>query len=147
MVQQLRESINFELPSRVGRIYDSRDSAITARLFGGMPISRAAAEVLCQRGLVAQDDSFFWRADPRLLVPSMVRLTAAQIAAVIAEIQSPLCILLAEEGIQQFRQAEVQQQRTLFSGARIEYLPGGHHFHMEQSAAPMAEIIQAFLEN
>ncbi len=147
VVSQFRQSLSFELPDRVGRLYESKDQAISARLFGGMPIGREAAGILCKRGLVKHDAGFCWRADPRLLAPSMVRLTHAQLKAMVAEIHSPMCLILAEEGIRHFRQDEFQRHLDSFAGAQIEYLPGGHHFHLEQSASAMADIIQAFLEN
>ena len=144
---QLRKAVGTLLAygKKTPPVYDHFDAAVAARQRGGFGLGADAAKRLCRRGLVEKNGKYHWRTDQKVTLPSLLRLTEAQASAFAAAITAPVCILLAEQGIAQSDPAWVQRRSQAFSNARIQYLPGGHHFHMEDTVSRMLEIIQAFL--
>ena len=145
--KQLRRAITSFLSQETNQApeYSSLEDAVSARRSGGFGVNEEAARLLCQRGLECRGQKFFWRSDSAVTLPSLLRLSEAQATAFIRAIRAPVCLILAKNGIREPMADWVKQRLEVFPAARIEVLTGGHHFHMEAAAAPMAEVIQAFL--
>lgn len=127
---------------RARRSYSNLAQAVEARQRVS-DISTPAAELLLQRSLLQGDDHYQWRTDPRLRQPSALKLTQGQIEAVLAAINCPVHFLVAEQGLMPERLLQhVLAEQPAISVYR---LPGQHHFHMEQSAVAVADIINCHL--
>ena len=62
-------------------VYATLEAGVQARMKGMVAVSREAAELLAQRGLMPVPGGYSWRSDSRLTLPSPVRLSEAQAMA------------------------------------------------------------------
>jgi pimeloyl-ACP methyl ester carboxylesterase len=122
--------------------YESLQRALEVRCrVGG--IAEAVARPIVERGLKLIDDEWLWRADPRLNYASAFKLSAAQIALLIQQLAiMPHLLLLAENGLAGRMRDNGELANTAL---RYEILPGGHHFHLEERVAVIAERVNSFL--
>ncbi|MGA8135880.1 MULTISPECIES: alpha/beta hydrolase [Pseudomonas] len=118
-----------ELQDKRKSVHGTLDRAIEARMKGMVAVSREAAELLAQRGLMPVPGGYTWRSDNRLTLPSPLRLTEEQAMAFIRRIACPAQLVVAEQGI--LAQHKDLLDRLPFS---LEHLPGGHHLHLNDEA-------------
>ena len=108
-------------------------------------VSREAAELLAQRGLMPVPGGYTWRTDSRLTLPSPLRLTHAHALAFARSLQCPAKLVMAQQGML-LAQPSITQ---LVEGLAIEVaqLPGGHHLHLDDDvgAGLVADCFKAFL--
>lgn len=122
--------------------YATRESAIEARKSGGH-LSHSSAQTLVDRGLVALPNGFTWRSDPRLTLPSVMRLTEEQVLAFMSNISAPTFLIRADSGWP-VTENFFEQRLACVSGARMETLSGYHHLHLDEPE-PVAELLNGFL--
>ncbi|MCW8157765.1 alpha/beta fold hydrolase [Stutzerimonas stutzeri] len=124
-------------------VYATFDQAVQARMKGVGAVSREAAELLAQRGLMPVPGGYTWRTDARLMLPSAMRLTRAHALAFVARVTCSASLVLAEQGL--MNQPELME---LVDGLPfdVQRLPGGHHLHLddEAGAEAVAEVFNAF---
>ncbi|MBV1915557.1 MAG: alpha/beta hydrolase [Pseudomonadales bacterium] len=124
--------------------YSTYKQALEARKRAVGSISEEAAVLLLERGLVKSELGYGWRTDPLLTVPSMLMLTPEQSEQFAAQIDVPVCMVLAEGG--RIAKSEAFGQLSeRFQDIEIHQLEGGHHLHMEKQAPAVADIINRFL--
>ena len=139
------------------RVYPSIEDAVkaTARLAPGKQwLSEEAARAMVERAVVpyistpaAQmalssaraagenvqgftDESVCFRHDPRLQWPSLQYFTREQVDAIFANVQCPVCLIIAEDGWP-FGSRERESVVRLLKPAHMKTLPGSHHFHAD----------------
>lgn len=126
-------------------VYAEMARAVEARMKGVGAVSREAAELLAQRGLMPVPGGYTWRTDSRLTLPSPLRLSWAHAQAFVRALQCPVSLVLAEQGMMG-AQAAV---RTLLQDLPFEVhrLPGGHHLHLDDEAGAqlVADCFNPFL--
>jgi pimeloyl-ACP methyl ester carboxylesterase len=128
---------------RENRVYTSIDAAVASRT--GVSPPPAAARRLVERNLRPCEGGYTWTTDLRLRGASAVKMTGGQIEAVLAALTMPTLLLLAEQGFG--RHPEIlKQARQHISQLELEFVPGGHHFHMESGVATVAQRISTFLQ-
>ena len=122
-------------------VHPTLERAIEARMKGMVAVSREAAELLGQRGLMPVPGGYTWRSDSRLTLPSPVRLTRAQVQSFVDRITCPGLLVVAESGMLATHRASLD--RLPFT---LEYLPGGHHLHLndELGATLVADCFNRF---
>lgn len=134
--------------SRPPRTFATREDYLRRRAAQGNP--RPVAEALSARALEETPDGFRLRGDPRLFASSAVRLTQAQVAAVLRAIDCPVLNVWASEGVRRHRPGIADLARLgaeLIPGYESLDLPGDHHFHLDPAVAgPMARAILDFLD-
>lgn len=117
-------------------VYATIDEAVAARMKGVAAVSQEAAELLAQRGLTPVPKGYTWRTDPRLMLPSVLRLTQAHAWSFVDRIQCPRLLIAGKQGML-VRQpdfiAEVQKRPI-----ELVCLPGGHHLHLDNDAGAQA---------
>ena len=128
---------------KIRSIYPDINLAIKARERGMFPLGHAAAKALTERGVIAQEGGFSWSTDPRLLAPSMIKLSREHLHAFINHVSAPIKLLLAEGGLPKLY-ANYLQEVNQFPQVEYELLFGGHHLHMEQEVDVIAERLNAF---
>ncbi|WP_460115455.1 alpha/beta hydrolase [Pseudomonas sp. H2_D02] len=130
-----------ELQQKRKPVYKTLDRAIEARMKGLVAVSREAAELLAQRGLMPVPGGYTWRTDNRLTLPSPLRLTDEQAMAFVARIACPAHLVVAADGMLAHHPELLE--RLPFSH---EQLPGGHHLHLndESGAALVADCFNRF---
>ena len=126
-------------------MYAEFDRAVQARMRGVGAVSREAAELLAQRGLMPVPGGYTWRTDSRLTLPSPLRLTQAHALAFVRSLQCPAKLVMAQQGMLLAQPSMTQ----LVEGLSIEVaqLPGGHHLHLDddEGAGLVADCFKAFL--
>jgi len=122
-------------------VYPSLEEGVQARMKGMVAVSREAAELLAQRGLMPVPGGYSWRSDSRLTLPSPVRLSQAQAMAYVRRVSCPASLVVAADGMLA-RHTELLEQLPF----EQTLLPGGHHLHLndEQGAALVADCFNRF---
>ncbi|MBT8765254.1 alpha/beta fold hydrolase [Metapseudomonas boanensis] len=117
-------------------VYAAIDRAVEARMKGVGAVSREAAELLAQRGLMPVAGGYTWRTDSRLTLPSPLRLTRAHALAFARSLKCPALLVLAEHGLLQTEPKFVE----LLDGLPLDVrrLPGKHHLHLDDEAGAQA---------
>ena len=140
-VERLREAVvaTRALPGKRLRVFPDLGPAVRARMKAN-ELGEAAARLLVERGVAAVDGGWCWSSDPRLTLPTMVRMTEAQIEDLVAGITCPAKVLFADPA-QPYLPDPVRRRRAaLLPAGELVVLPGGHHLHMEQPADVAAAI-------
>ena len=133
--EQLGKSLLAQL--RLGHkrkpIYADQDQAIQARMKGAVAVTREAAELLAQRGLMPVPGGYTWRSDSRLTLPSAVRITTDQAMAFVAAIGCPTHLVVASQGL-------LAQNQALLSDLpfAVTSLSGSHHLHLDDESGAQA---------
>ena len=126
------------------RFFANLGEAVSAQQAGGM--APEPARLIAERNLRACAQGFTWTTDPRLRGPSAVKLTPGQVDATLGALVMPTLLLLAEQGHGGRYEAMYRLARRAIPELRTEYIPGSHHFHMEQPAVQaVATKISEFL--
>lgn len=124
-------------------VYASLELAIKARERGMFPLSREAATALTLRGVVARDGGFSWSTDPRLMAPSIFKMSREQLAAFLNRVEAPIKLLLADNGLPKLY-ANYLEEVNRFPQVDYEVLSGGHHLHMERESDLIAKKLNDF---
>jgi len=145
-VPRLREALAAQraLRDKRLRVFPDADSAVRARQFAsrvpGSGLGEAEVRLLVARGLRAVDGGYTWSSDPRLTLPTLVRMTEAQVEALVAGISCPVRAIFADPA-QPYLPDGLRRSRTrLLPAGEIVVMPGGHHLHMQQPAEVAAAI-------
>lgn len=129
---------DFAGQGRPARAFNSLDDAAAARM-KVMPMSRAAALSIAERGTYQGDDGkLYWRSDRRLALASPHKLTAGQWQSVLEGIRAPLLFIAAEQGFGQQILALTSARPKDFS---LLELDGDHHCHMDSCAKEVAKAV------
>lgn len=125
--------------------YPDLASAVAARVAGGVtPLDTLTAIPLVERNAAPTADGHVqMRTDSRLLKPSLVRFTPAQVLALLADIQAPVLLIEGEQGILGERDW-AEKARQAVPHLTRQVVAGGHHLHLEPEAvARVAQVITA----
>ncbi|KJK05478.1 MULTISPECIES: alpha/beta hydrolase [Pseudomonas] len=122
-------------------VHPTVDQAVDARMKGVVAVSREAAELLAQRGLMPVPGGYTWRSDSRLTLPSPTRLSESQALSFVQRIECPAHLVVAADGMLVRHKALLEQ---LPFGQTL--LPGGHHLHVndEKGATLVADCFNRF---
>ncbi|MCW2267291.1 Tropinesterase [compost metagenome] len=122
-------------------VHPTLERAVEARMRGQVAVSREAAELLAQRGVMPVPGGYSWRSDSRLTLPSPTRLSQAQALSFVQRIACPAQLVVAADGMLT-RHPELLEQLPF----AWEPLPGGHHLHLndESGARLVADCFNQF---
>jgi pimeloyl-ACP methyl ester carboxylesterase len=128
------------------RVFPDAASAARARLQAGTgDLGEAAALLLVERGLRKVDGGFAWRSDPRLTMPTAVRMSEAQSRDLIANIECPTRVIYADPPQNYFPDALRRERAALLRNGELVVLSGSHHLHMDDAAGTAAAIGDFFI--
>ena len=145
-VPRLREALAAQraLRDKRLRVFPDVDSAVRARQFAsrvpGSGLGEAEVRLLVARGLRAVDGGYTWSSDPRLTLPTLVRMTEAQVEALVAGISCPVRAIFADPAQPYLPDGLRRSRNRLLPAGEIVVMPGGHHLHMQQPAEVAAAI-------
>ncbi|PZQ46827.1 MAG: alpha/beta hydrolase [Rhodovulum sulfidophilum] len=134
-----------ERKARPARVFAARADYVHRR--GRRGNARRTAEALSERALEQVADGFRMRADPRLFASSAVKLTRADVVAVLRSIECPVLNIWAKDGIRSQRPKADDLARLgpeLIATYEAIELAGDHHFHLDAPTA--GEIARAILD-
>jgi len=125
------------------RVFADAQIAVDARQRAN-GLSQVAAQALVSRGLKAVPGGFSWSSDPRLTLTSPQRYTEEQILAVLAGIQAPTLVVLADPEPPFLPRATIDKRIAQVRDIVVQRLPGTHHLHLEDPDA-VADSILGYL--
>ncbi|WP_226467239.1 alpha/beta fold hydrolase [Luteimonas panaciterrae] len=147
-VTRLREAVaaTRALAGKRLRTFPSLETAVRARMqAGALGVSEMAARLLVDRGAraVHTDEGlggYEWSSDPRLTLPTMVRMTVEQVRNLIAGIECPTRVIYADPPQPYLPEPLRSENVALLPRGERVIVPGTHHLHMEQPAVVAAAI-------
>lgn len=142
---RLREAVAARraLAARPPRLIPDIETAVAARLAASR-MTPAAARLIVERNLRRVDGGYAWRSDPRLTLPTQLRLTEDTVQAMLRAIEAPVLVLAADPSPSYFSPEVRTQRLACLADGRLELITGGHHLHMEQAprvAAPLRRFL------
>lgn len=147
-VAQLRKHLDDDarLSARPERHFESAEAFVRRRVQAGN--AKTVATGLADRALEAGPEGYRVRADARLQAGSAVKMSEAQIIAVMQAITAPVLSLWATDGLD--RSDWARQIRALaethVAQLMVDRIEGDHHCHLNPTAAnEIAERITHFL--
>ena len=121
----------------------NREDVIRRRCSVGLSLD--AAEILARRSLLhVQDKGYFWRFDQRLKGASAVKFSKDDLSDILGNIEIPVMLAIASDGYAN-SSSELDAISETLTRCEIVRVKGGHHFHMEESAQYLSQIIDDFL--
>ncbi|MFO1506600.1 MAG: alpha/beta hydrolase [Lysobacterales bacterium] len=145
LVGQLRHALDERLAaSGPLRTFDNLESAVAMRVRAN-GLTAQAARPLVERGVKRVVGGWQWSSDPRLMSPSALRLTEAQVRSALQAVRAPTLLVLADPPTRHLPRDEVEARAAEVPDLQIVRVPGHHHLHME-NATKVAEPILAFLD-
>ncbi|WP_149195378.1 alpha/beta fold hydrolase [Luteimonas suaedae] len=121
------------------RLFVDPAPAIRARMQAN-GLSEPVARLLVERGLLAVDGGHVWSSDPRLTLPTPIRMTDAQVDDLVAGIACPTRVIYADPPQAYLPEPERSRRARLLPRGELVVVPGSHHLHMEDPAAVAAAI-------
>ena len=142
--RQMRKALEDKpgLLIRGNRVFANSQEAVASRTRKGL--SESAAKQLVKRNLRTCSGGMTWTTDPRLHGASAVKLTEAQIRAVLKALLMPTLLMRAGDAAHQTAEYIESVQRDI-DNLVIRTIKGGHHFHMECGASDVAQYMKQFL--
>ena len=140
--EQLRRAIleRAERGAREAKVYPDREALVATRLRGPTPLSALSAPDIVARGAEPVAEGWRWRSDEKLKLASEIKLTPELVRGFVARIPCPILLLLSDSGrMERFYGMEAHARNLEIAEVR-----GGHHFHMEEPAAEVAERLDGF---
>lgn len=119
------------------RPYDTLEHLVELRRQAG-GLSEAAARLIVERGTEHTGAGWRFASDPRLTLPSPLRMDEAQVRACIAAIRAPTLIVLADPPTSYLDTAAARARLDAFAKPTVLRLAGHHHLHMESGEAHSA---------
>lgn len=122
------------------RVIPDLATAVAARLAASR-MTPEAARLIVERNLRPVEGGYAWRSDPRLTLPSHLRLTEDTVQAILRAIEAPVLVVAAEPPPPYFTPAVRAARLACLADGRVEVIDGGHHLHMEQAARVAAPLL------
>jgi len=143
--QRLREHVRAAraLPTRRLRVFPDLAAPIRARMMTNQ-LSEPCARLLVERGVKPVDGGYSWCSDQRLMLPTAMRLSEAQIDDLLAAIECPTQVIYATPAQAYYPEPLRSERISLLRDGRLAVFPGTHHLHMEHPQR-VAEVIRTFL--
>lgn len=131
------------LSSKRLRVFPDLSAPIRARMMTNQ-LSVESARLLVERGVREVPGGYSWCSDPRLMLPTAVRMSEGQIDDLLAAIACPVQVIYASPAQSYYPEPLRSERLRHLRDGRVAVLPGNHHVHME-APAEVAEIIRRFL--
>ncbi|MEN6539499.1 MAG: alpha/beta fold hydrolase, partial [Mizugakiibacter sp.] len=125
------------------RVFANVEEAVQARVRAG-GLDAAQARPIVERGLKAVAGGHTWSSDPRLTLPSPLRIEETQLRRLLAGIAAPTLLLLADPITPYLPTATMDARAACVAAIRVQRMAGGHHLHLERPQA-VAEALLPFL--
>lgn len=132
-----------ETSRRPPRVFASIDIAIRARVAAG-GLDAEEARPIVERNLREADDGFRWRSDPRLRLTTPLRIDETQLRRLLAGIEAPTLLLLAEPATPYLPTALMAARAGCVMDIHVARIAGPHHLHIRE-ARQIAEHVADFL--
>ncbi|MFT6031131.1 MAG: pimeloyl-ACP methyl ester carboxylesterase [Oleiphilaceae bacterium] len=145
VLPQLRKAVTkaMQIKSKVS-VFPTIEHAVKTRMMGLGHVNKMSAEMLVSRGTKEVEGGFSWTTDPKLLKPSFLRFTEAQVEAIFSGILCPVKLIRGESGYFSVY-GDLKMRLEYFQDVEQVSVLGGHHFHMDGDVKRTAEYVNAYL--
>ncbi|MFP7723364.1 alpha/beta fold hydrolase [Lysobacter sp. A3-1-A15] len=143
--ERLRDAFKaFAAPRRPLRVFPDIATAVRARMQAN-GLSEPVARLLVERGIVPTQDGaggrgYAWRSDPRLTLPTAIRISESQVRDLVAGIQCPVRVVYANPAPAYFPDVLRHARAGCLQRGEVVVMDGSHHLHMEDPAGVAAAI-------
>ncbi|OFS97680.1 hydrolase [Stenotrophomonas sp. HMSC10F06] len=143
--QRLREHVRAAraLSTRRLRVFPDLAAPIRARMVANQ-LSEPCARLLVERGVKPVEGGYSWCSDQRLMLPTAMRLSEAQIDDLLAAIECPTQVIYATPAQSYYPEPLRSERIGLLRDGQLAVFPGTHHLHMEHPDV-VGEVIRRFL--
>lgn len=142
VTQQITKSISSSLllHHRARHYYDTKESAVLARVNGKFSVLPEAAFALAQRGVHYEEGGYFWSSDPKLLGPSEITLSQDVAQESIDAFTKKSLVILGDKGLLAPR---VNHEPWIRDNPKLDIhcIPGGHHLHMSSDIHVLSDML------
>jgi pimeloyl-ACP methyl ester carboxylesterase len=128
---------------RAPRVFKSADEALAARVAVG-DLTADEARPLVEHSLREVEGGYVWSSDARLRLPTPLRIDELQLRRLLAGIEAPTLLLLADPETPYLPRATMEARAACVRDIRVERIGGRHHLHL-QHPEQVAERARAFL--
>ena len=128
---------------RAPRVFGNIDEALAARVAVG-DLQPDEARGLVMRGLRPVEDGYVWSSDPRLRLPTPLRMEEMQLRRLLAGIEAPTLLMLADPETPYLPREKMIARAACVRDIRVERISGRHHLHL-QHPQQVAQLLLAFL--
>ncbi|MGH8182440.1 MAG: alpha/beta fold hydrolase [Rhodanobacteraceae bacterium] len=125
---------------RAPRIFASIDAAVAARVAAG-GLDAEEARPIVERNLRAVAGGQAWRSDPRLRLTTPLRIEETQLRQVVAGIEAPTLLLLAEPATPYLPAPLMDARAACVADIRVKHIAGPHHLHIRHPQAVATSIL------
>lgn len=145
--QRLRDHVQSSraLARKQLRVFPDLATPVRARMMANQ-LSEACARLLVERGVEAVEGGYRWCSDPRLMLPTAIRLSEAQIDNLLQAIACPVQVIYATPAQSYYPEPMRSERLRHLRDGRVAVFAGNHHLHMEDPAQ-VATVIQDFLDS
>ncbi|NII12153.1 alpha/beta hydrolase [Oleiagrimonas sp. C23AA] len=112
------------------RVFASISEAIAARA-AASDLAADLAQPIIERAVRAVEGGYSWRSDPRLTVPTTLRLAESQVRDLLAGISAPTRLVLARPTTPYLPDRLMAERIACINDIQAQHLDGGHHLHLE----------------
>jgi len=126
------------------RVFADLAAPIRARMMANQ-LSEPCARLLVERGVMPVEGGYRWCSDPRLMLPTAMRMSEAQIDNLLAAIECPTQVVYASPAQPYYPEPLRSERLRLLRDGRSAVFPGTHHLHMEHPGK-VAAVITTFLQ-
>ncbi|OEY98979.1 MULTISPECIES: alpha/beta hydrolase [Stenotrophomonas] len=143
--QRLRDHVRAvrALPSKKLRVFADLAAPVRARMMANQ-LSEPCARLLVERGVMPVEGGYSWCSDQRLMLPTAMRMSEAQIDDLLAAIECPTQVIYATPAQSYYPEPLRSERIKLLRNGRLDVFPGTHHVHMEHPHR-VADVIARFL--
>ena len=134
-----------KLSKKTAPVYSSIEDAIATRKMAGSFINEDVIRPMVERNLKKTDEGYQWTYDPRLKLPSSVRLSDEQVKAFLTKITCPVLIIQASNGLKVYAEEMMSLGKSIKNVKKVE-IDGGHHLHLD-TPKEVAAIVNDFISN
>ena len=124
---------------RPARVFASIDAAVSARVAAG-GLGAEEARPIIERNLRTIEGGFSWRSDARLRLATPLRIEEVQLHRLLAGIEAPTLLLLAEPATPYLPSALMDARAACVARIRIERIDGPHHLHIRHPHSVAARM-------
>jgi len=107
----------------------------------GSDLSDESVRLLVERNMEETAEGHSWRSDPRVRLPSYLRLTPEQSQAFIEKLSMPVLLLYGKNGFVQKHPA-FNKMVFMYQHINTKELDGGHHLHMQYPQQVIDSVIE-----
>lgn len=128
---------------RTPRVFTSAGDAIAARVAAG-DLNADEVRPIVERNLRETPGGYAWRSDPRLRLPTPLRIDEPQMLRLLAGIAAPTLLLLAGPATPYLPAPMMDARAACVARIRVEHIAGPHHLHIRHARA-VAQRLSDFL--